>query len=80
MYILLDADAYTRGLSLATQLDVGVIDIGQEYDDPSAMGVDELRRLVELAAQSSEQRTSWPMARRHVVGQHREERREAPCP
>ena len=72
MYILLDADACGRALSLATQLDAGlparaaqtgVIDIGQEYDDPAAMGVDELYHLVEYAAASSEQRISWPMAR-----------------
>jgi len=80
MYILLDADAYGRALGLANQLHAGVIDIGQEYDDPAAMGVDELRRLVEYAAQSSEQRISWPMARRQVVHRCCEERREAPCP
>ena len=68
VFVMLDADAIGQGQELAGKLDVGVIDVGQEHDDPGAMCIDELRRLVLHAGASDQRRIAWPLAKR-----------EAPC-
>jgi hypothetical protein len=67
MYVMLDADALGKGMELAMELDVGVIDVGQERDDPAAMPVRELRELVTYVANSGEPRVAWPLARRNLA-------------
>jgi len=65
--VVLDADAIAQGEDLAGKLDAGVIDVGQEHDDPEAMPHDELRRLVAYAVDSDKARIAWPLARRDVL-------------
>jgi len=66
---MLDADAIAQGEDLADKLDAGVIDVGQEHDDPEAMPHEELRRLVAYAVDSNDERIAWPLARRDVLCQ-----------
>ncbi|MEW6199811.1 MAG: hypothetical protein AB1601_14255 [Planctomycetota bacterium] len=67
VFVMLDADAIGQGQELTGKLDAGVIDVGQEHDDPGAMPIDELRRLATFAVTSDQRRIAWPLARRELL-------------